>query len=405
MANKYAKGFYTLMSEAGILSSKSFGLYINDVVGFNNIQGLNLDGFNWDEYSSLTFDFKNLVMSNRVKVMATYTDKDSEAIPFGTEGFEETSGVVPTMKARFLWDADDYRKYLAALQDLDFQDKTAKQYALDLLFNGMKDIQSAHELSMTYQRDQMVSNRKLSLDAANNPRGIKGLVFEADVPAANVTTVAKAKRWFNSGTEKTTVNANDSADPVSDVKAIIRKMKRAGYMDIVCEVDYISFLEDMDHPKWRTAFGYILRPDLVIGNNDSNALAVGNAAGDEELVSLFAKVIGIPAANVHLRKGLAGVETLEGKGPDAKLVRKTFRTFNANTYVFYPAGPIGTIKTTLALTPDDSAIYAKFFGGRGLIQYDYDKRSRTQDWWSELNALCVPTRPKEMYYLITYTNS
>lgn len=405
MANKYAKGFYTLMSEAGILSSKSFSLYINDVVGFNNIQGLDLDGFNWDDYSSLTFDFKDLVMSNRVKVMATYTDKDSEAIPFGTEGFKETSGVVPCMKARFIWDQDDYRKYLDAVSKLDFQNGTAKQYALDLLFNGIKDIQSAHELSMTYQRDQIVSNRKLSLDASNNPRGIKGLVFKSAVPAANVTTVAKAKRWFTSATEKTTANANTDADPVGDMRSIVRAMKRKGYMDIVVEADYISFLEDMDHPKWRTAMGYVMRPDLVLAaNNAANALAVGQSAGDDELISLFARVIGIPAANVHLRKGLAGVEVLEGKGPDAKLVRKTQRTFNPNTYVFYPAGPLGQIKTTLALTPDDSAIYAKFFGDRGLIQYEYDKHARTQDWFSELYALCVPTRPEEMYYLITYTD-
>ena len=45
MANRYSQGFYTLMDEAGILSSKSFSLYIRDVVGFGNIQDLNLDGF------------------------------------------------------------------------------------------------------------------------------------------------------------------------------------------------------------------------------------------------------------------------------------------------------------------------------------------------------------------------
>ena len=97
-------------------------------------------------------------------------------------------------------------------------------------------------------------------------------------------------------------------------------------------------------------------------------------------------------------------ENISSNVLDAKLVRKTQRTFKANTYVFYPAGPIGTIKSTLALTPDDSFIYAKFFGDRGLIQYEFDAKARTQDWWSELNALCVPSRPQEMYYLITYTD-
>lgn len=405
MANKYAKGFHTLMNEAGILSAKSFSTYITDVIGFNNIQKLDLTGFEWDEYSSLTFDFQALMMNNRIKVMATYTDKDSEAIPLGTEGFEMARGVIPCMKARFIWDADDYRNYLDAVSKLDFQDRTAKDYALDLLFNGMSDIKTAHELSMSYQRDQVVSNRKLVLDANNNPRGIKGLVFETAVPEENITTLSNAKSWFTSATEKDSDHVNNDSDPVGDSVKKIRAMKRKGYEDIVVEVDYISFLEDMDHPKWRTAMGYKMRPDLVVNgtNNDANALAVGMTAGDDELRGLYAKIIGVPAENVLFRKGVAGVERLQGKGPDATTVRTSLRTFNANTYVFYPKGPLGTIKSALTLTPDDKAIYAKFFGDHGLIQYDYDVKSRVQDWWSELYALCVLTRPKEMFYLITYS--
>ncbi len=403
MANRYSQGFYTLMDEAGILSSKSFTAYIRDVVGFGNIQDLNLDGFSWDPVSSLTFDYEQLIVSNRLKVMATYTDKDSEAIPFGTEGFESARGVVPRQKARFIWDEDDYRKYLDAVSKLDFQNTTAKQYALDLLFNGLSDIKNAHELSMTYQRDQMVSNRELYLTADNNPRGIKGLHFYAMVPDGNVTELTSATRWFSSATEKTVANANADADPVGDIKKIIRNMKRKGMTNIAMEVDEQSWLDDMDHPKWRTAIGYLVRPDLVLtANNDANALIVGNNVGDEELKSAFARLIGIPLANIKFRQGLAAVETLQGKGPDAKLVRTAMRTFNANTYVFYPAGPLGTIKSVLPLVPDSSAMYATFFGGKGLIQYEYDAKSKTQDWWSELTALCVPNRPQEMFYLITY---
>jgi hypothetical protein len=402
--NKYSEGFYTLMEEAGILSSKSFSLYIRDVVGFGNIQDLNLDGFTWDPISSLTFDYEQLIASNRLKVMATYVDKDSEAIPFGTEGFESVRGVVPRQKARFLWDEDDYRKYLDAVRKLDFQNMTAKQYALDLLFNGLSDIKNAHELSMTYQRDQMVSNRSLTLTADNNPRGIQGLTFTAQVPVANVTTLSGDYRWYTSTTDKDSTHEGSSADPVKDMRTIVRNMRRKGYNNIMLEVDEQSWYDDMDHSKWRTAIGYQIRPDLVLAaSNDANALAVGKAAGDDEVKAAFAKIIGIPLSNIKFRQGLAAVEKLQGKGPDAKLVRTSMRTFNANTYVFYPAGPLGTIKSVLPLVPDSKAMYATFFGGKGLIQYEYDAKSKTQDWWSELTALCVPNRPQEMYYLITYS--
>ena len=402
--NKYSEGFYTLMEEAGILSSKSFSLYIKDVIGFGNIQDLNLDGFSWDPISSLTFDYEQLIASNRLKVMATYVDKDSEAIPFGTEGFESVRGVVPRQKARFLWDEDDYRKYLDAVRKLDFQNMTAKQYALDLLFNGLSDIKNAHELSMTYQRDQMVSNRSLTLTADNNPRGIQGLTFTAQVPAANVTTLSDDYRWFTSATEKESTHEGSSSDPVKDIRNIVRAMKRKGWKNIILEVDEQSWLEDMDHSKWRTAIGYKLRPDLVLApSNDANALAVGSSADDDEVKQMFAKIIGIPLGNIKFREGLAAVEKLQGKGPDAKLVRTSMRTFNANTYVFYPAGPLGTIKSVLPLVPDSKAMYATFFGGKGLIQYEYDAKAKVQDWWSELTALCVPNRPQEMFYLITYS--
>ena len=402
--NRYSNGFYTLMEEAGILSSKSFSLYVRDVVGFGNIQDLNLDGFSWDPISSLTFDYEQLIASNRLKVMATYVDKDSEAIPLGTEGFETIRGVIPRQKARFLWDEDDYRKYLDAVSKLDFQNTTAKQYALDLLFNGLSDIKNAHELSMTYQRDQMVSNRGLTLSADNNPRGITGLTFTASVPASNVTTLSGNYRWYTSTTDKDSDHEGSSADPVKDIRTIVRAMKRKGYTNIILEVDEQSWYDDMDHSKWRTAIGYELRPDLVLAaSNDANALAVGKAAGDDAVRVAFAKIIGIPLANIKFRQGLAAVEKLQGKGPDAKLQRVSFRTFNANTYVFYPAGPLGTIKSVLPLVPDSSAMSATFFGGKGLIQYEYDAKAKVQDWWSELTALCVPNRPQEMYYLITYS--
>ena len=404
--NKYSNGFYTLMEEAGILSSKSFSAYIKDVVGFGNIQDLNLDGFSWDPISSLTFDYEQLIASNRLKVMATYTDKDSEAIPFGTEGFESARGVIPRQKARFLWDEDDYRKYLDAVSKLDFQNTTIKNYALDLLFNGLSDIKNAHELSMTYQRDQMVSNRGLTLSADNNPRGIVGLTFSANVPAGNVTTKTSTARWFTDPDHKDADHEGSTSDPVKDMRTIVRAMKRKGMTNIALEVDELSWLEDMDHSKWRTAIGYKLRPDLVLApNNDANALAVGNAADDDEVKAAFAKIIGIPLANIKFRQGLAAVEKLQGKGPDAKLVRTSMRTFNANTYVFYPAGPLGTIKSVLPLVPDSKAMYATFFGGKGLIQYEYDAKAKTQDWWSELTALCVPNRPQEMFYLITISGS
>lgn len=398
MANKYKKGFFTLMAEAGILTAESFTSYIKQVLGFGESQALNLDGFSFEGRMQLGFDYEQLILENRIKVMATYTDKDSEAIPFGSKGFETSKGVIPRQKARFIMDEDDYRKYLQAVNELDFQDMTAKQYALDLLFTKLTDIKDAHETAMTYQRDQMVSHRSLHLDASNNPRGIKGLVFYANVPDENVNTLYGTKQWFDNEDKS---HEGAESNPVADMKKIVRMMKRKGYQNITIEVDEVSFYEDMEHSKWQTAIGYKLMPSLLQAPaNDANAQQVGANAGDDEILAAFKKIIGVN--NVILKQGLVGVERLAAdESEGVKLERVPFRSFDANTYVFYPSGPLGTIKVVAPLLPDDEALYGTILGGKGIIQYEYDAKARTQDWWSELTALCVPNRPQEMYYLYT----
>ena len=52
--------------------------------------------------------------------------------------------------------------------------------------------------------------------------------------------------------------------------------------------------------------------------------------------------------------------------------------------------------------PDSSAISALMFNNHGIIEYRYDAKHKVQDWCSELTALAVPTRPRDMFYLKTY---
>lgn len=395
MANKYSKGFHTLMSEAGILSTPSFSAYISEVLGFGESQAMNLDGFSFEDAMQIEFDYEQIQLENRIKVMATYTDKDSEAIPFGSKGFETSRGVVPRQKARFIMDEDDYRKYLITVQNLQLQNQSVKDYALNLLFNGLSDITDAHQTSMLYQRDQMVSHRNLTLSADNNPRGIKNLTFDASIPEANITELKTTYRWFTDA-QKTTEGAN--SDPVNDLKKLIRTIRRKGYVSLTMEVDEVSFFEDMNHSKWQTAIGYALVPSLLMSpSNDTNARSIGAGASDDDIKAAFKKIVGI--TDVRFRQGLVGVEKLDGSTKE--LTRVPFRSFDANTYVIYPSGPLGTIKVVAPLLPDDSAMYGQMLGGKGIIQYEYDAKSKTQDWWSELTALCVPNRSKEMYYLLT----
>lgn len=392
---EYNKGFYNLMAEAGIISSESFTAYIRDVLGFGEEQSLNLDNFTFDPIMQLLFNFEQALFESNIKLMATYPDKDSEVIPFGTKGFELSRGVIPRQKARYFMDEDDYRKYYDAVRTLSTKTEIAN-YARDILFKGLKEnIIDAHDMAMTYQRDQMVSHRSLELTADNNPRGIKAISFISPVPEANVKKLDGQSKWF---TDDAKTTEGTSSNPPKDLKDLIRALRRDGKQNLVLEADEVSFYEDMEHSKWKEALAYEAYPVLRLSgaDNASQARAMAASFSDEETLRLFTKYTGL---NVRLRRGLVGVERYNKSKKELETVK--IRTFDANTYVIYPEGELGTIKVVRPLLPDSQAMYGSILGGRGIIQYEYDAKSKTQDWWSELTALCVPTRPNEMYYLIT----
>ena len=143
--NTYGNGFYSLMEQAGISNKDSFDAYLKDVIGANNSTELKLDGFVWENNMQLDFDYKQLQIENRVGVMATYLDKDSEAIPLGTKGFETSEGSIPRQKARYIMDEDDYRKYLIMVSQLQITNGLAKNQALDILFEKMSGILDCHK--------------------------------------------------------------------------------------------------------------------------------------------------------------------------------------------------------------------------------------------------------------------
>lgn len=247
---------------------------------------------------------------------------------------------------------------------------------------------------MTYQRDSMVSRGALTLLDTNNPRGIRNVTFSASIPDANITTLTGQKRWFTDDEKKV---EGTSSDPVADMKAIIRMLKRKSAPAFHIEVDEISFLEDMEHTKWKIALGRSTNNQITQdATGDAIAIGIANSMMDDEIKAAFRKVMGV---DVVYSNSVVAIEKWDKE--QKKLVRPMMRSFEPNTYVFVPNGTIGTIKTVAPLMPDSTGLYGRFFDGRGLIKYSYDVKTMVQDWWSELTCLCVPNRSLDMYYLKT----
>lgn len=397
-------GLDTLMAIKGLTSNEAFQVYYNDILASRESEGLNLSGFERWDIPQVDFTYEQLEIESDIKVMATYVDLNSEAIPTGSKVGSILSGSIPRQKARFIIGENDYRKQMMLIERLNTaarltgSDSSESVAAMltKLLFGGLTDLQDAHIGSLNYQVGQMKSAGAVTLTDANNPRGIQNVTFSAQVPTENVTTLTSTKRWFTDATKATEGTA---CNPTQDIKDLISKAKER-YDDVVLEVDEKSFLEDMKHSKWQIALGYIIMPTLLAGGKDAttdaSAMAVTNASSDDVIKNAFVKFCGFP---VEFSKTVCGIEKWDNESKSLK--REKLRAFNADTYLARPAGEIGTMKNVTPLRPDSSAISALIFGNRGIIEYRYDAKHKVQDWASELTALAVPSRPKDMFRLKT----
>ena len=398
-------GLDTLMDFKGLNSNERFSAYYNNVLAPRESEGLNLKGFEKWDVPQIDFTYEQLEVENQITAMATYVDLNSEPVPLGSKGADILRGSIPRQKARFIIGENDYRKQMIVLERmgtaarLTGEDATAniKAYLAKLLFGGLSEIQDAHIASLNYQVGQMKSAGKVALTDANNPRGIRNVEFSAYVPAENVTTLATTKRWFTNDGKTTEGSA---ATPVEDIRALINAAKER-YNEVVLEVDEKSFFEDMKHSAWKKALGYQIMPTLLAGgisaNSDASASAVAASSSDEQIKAAFRAIVGV---DVVFSQTVCGVEKWDDSAK--KLVRTKLRAFNPNVYLARPAGDIGIIKNVAPLRPDGSAISALIFNNHGIIEYRYDAKHKVQDWCSELTALAVPTRPKDMFYLKTY---
>lgn len=401
--NKYF-GLNTLMASNGITSSQAFDAYYKAILSRRENQDLNIVGFERWDTPQIDFTYNQLEAEEKIKVMATVLDLNSEPIPLGTKGFNILSGSIPRQKARWERGENDYRKELIALQNLQARgqfmnespDRSIRNYLSELLFGGLSEIQDAHTGRLSYMVGQMKSKGAYTTTNTDNPRGIQNITFSAQVPSGNVKTLTGTACWFTNAAK---TKEGTASDPVNDLKKIVRDAKDK-YGRVTVEVNESSFFQDMNHSKWQIALGYAMMPALFVNSGvtaDAQAAAAAYAAtqGDDAIKAAFRKVIG--ADEVIFNKTVCGVEVWDDT--NKKLVINRLPAFAENVYLVRPSGAVGVIKNVIPLRPDGSAISATIFGGHGIIEYRYNEYTKTQDWVSELTALPVPTRPSDLYYL------
>lgn len=395
------QGLDSLMTAKGITDSGTFDAYLKEVLSKRESQDANLTGFVYDT-PQLDFSFKVLQAEAKIDVMASYVDLNSPAVPSGHK-VEMTSieGSVPRMKYAVVQGENDYRKQLIALNEVQSvarfnntsETVAVKNFLSRRLFFNLDEIVTSFKESLNFQVGQMTSKGALTIDDKSNPRGSIRTTFKAQVPEKNFIT----KKWFTKAAEGSLTPVAD-ADPITDLRDFIRELrwKANGYQNVTVQMSERYIYKLLSHPAVLKAVGYA---STGLGlrytkQNDDNALAVARGMALEALKEVFTRLI--ECDELITSKTQCGVEKLNTTS--RKYERTLMDAFADETIVIRPQGNIGVIKNVVPLRPDGQAIVGSIFGGKGIIEYMYNRDTREQRWQGEMTALAVLTRPQDMYY-------
>lgn len=399
-------GLDDLAGTLGLASHKTFQTYYESALKDRETEGLDMEGFEWAD-PQIDFDYEFLEGEGILSAMATYVDLYSDPTPRGRKtSLKKYTGSIPRQKWVETYGEEDYRKELieankaATLGALrgEIPESSIKEYLWNRLFDRMKQFPDRHRNSVTYQVGQMKFKRELTLTAANNPGGLQGVTYKSHIPEANI----KKESWY-------TVDASGNVTYVTTIDPIqilmekiydLKTDKYRGYTNVVVEMDNATYLRLMKHPKVLQRIGFAGERTLSLSNQKDQAAA--QTAGWEKILTNgidFAKnfiqtAIGADALIVHTN--VVGQETFNSTNKNYDVA--PISPYAEDVILVRPSGIIGQIYNVAPVRPDRSAIFGDIFGGKGIIEYIYDKDNRTQKWKSELTCLAVPTVPKKMFY-------
>ena len=381
--NTYPVQFYDLLSRAlGGNDSRKLQGFLDNVVALKYNE-LNIPGFKFAEEMQLDFTYEQLQKTAGINVMANYYDLDSPAIPNGSEGFVVATGRIPRMKMVEYLNEDKYRKLLIAEQRFGAGNNRVVTGAVKALFNTTDTLIGGHTNSLTYQRHQVVSTGKFTLNSTNNPNGVVGLTFSAHVPSANTTTLSGTKKWW---TDATYATEGSAADPIADMIAMVENAQDKG-IEGHFEINKTYLTKILGHSKVVAAIGANLFPMA------ENASAAAAYLSRDKKIEVLAEIVGAPIVAID-----AKVATEVWNKTNKALERKTIDAFEANVVVFVPNGEIGEILTVEPIAIDGGT-YATFYGGRLLLTVDVDAKYKCQSFNTEMTSLVVANRAHEMFYL------
>ena len=381
----YQIQYYDLLSRA-LGPGETLQSFLDNTMALK-YNALQLDGFTFEPFMQTDFTFEQITGELGLNVAAQYYDLDSPALPDGTVGFKSYTGKIPRMKKVEYFNEDKLRKMKLIEDRRSTSASQIAEIAYQQLFVTVDNLIGGHTNALTYQRHQAVSTGKFTISATNNPKGVKNIVIDYHVPAANKTTLTSTARWWTSSTH-TTANEGSAANPVKDLTDVVAKARQAGIRGhFEVDIDYLK--ECLGHSGVLSVIGISALPAAAASAQSSFA----GIMSYEQKRSALETIIGAPIKAID---SLTPIESIDKT--EKAFTRSNVNSFEKDVWVFVPDGEIGVVKTVEPIAIEGGN-YGSFYGGKLLLTVGVDFVKKCQSYNTEMTSLVIPTVPQYFWYL------
>jgi hypothetical protein len=357
---------------------------------------LRIDGFSFDPIS-INYTFRQLLSAVNATVLPTYVDPESEGYELPLGQAEGVSDNIPTQKLFYSVNRVVVREQMQLAQkygQVALNDEMG-DIIFGLLDEGTEKLIQSFENALNHQRHQIVSTGSFTIDATNNPRGIKGLTIGFGLPQANTDTLKGTALWWTNATHSSS-NEGSASDPIKYMQDRVKYIRRTGHYGgpLALEISQDLWDDLLTHSKVLQKIGFSAVPTAA---SAAIAQQVGENTTDEAKKEAIRKLIRVD--EIRVRDTYAYVsapDTTSANAPD--LVTTQITNFAPTNISFVPTGKLGGIQGVQPLSmgykPENIA-YA--MGKRLLIETEDIPRTHSINVNGEMAQLCVPSAIRQMF--------
>lgn len=353
-----------------------------------------IDGFAFAPVS-LGYTFAQMLSKVGATVLPTYVDPESEGYEMPLGAVEGKTGNIPTQKLFYSVNRVVVREQMQLAQrfgQVALDDEMAS-VMFGLLDEGTNGLYQAFLNALNHQRHQVVSKGEFTINATNNPRGIKGVTIGFNMPAANKDVLTGPNRWW---TNEAHTTEGSASDPITYMRNRVKDIRKTLHYNGSLKMEISQDLWDdlLGHSKVMPVLASYIYRNITSDTVRADLIKFENDDVYKEAIRKLIKVDEIVVRETYAFVCKPGVNA-DGE-PD--LVEERIDNFDPKNLAFIPTGQLGTIQGVQPLSMGyDPEKIAYAMDNRLLIEQEDIPRTHSINVNGEMAQLCVPNAILHMY--------